>query len=340
MDLKFETSYAKTRFLDPFREFQTTELDIETRRCPLSGDTARVLRFRARPLGPVDHSLFIARSQERPCPFCPENIERMTTRYLPQDLPQGRLQRGQATLFPNAFPYEAMNAVLVLGHEHYLRPAQFTPELLANALTLAQEGFRRLAKGLLYASLNWNYMMTAGAGLVHPHFQLAAGRRPTRFQAELRTRARAFARTNEGADIVASFLEAERKDGRRWLGRLGPASWVTPFAPRAIYDIMALVPGDKGLLDLKPNQVERLAQGLCRVLAFFESEGVGSFNMALHTQLSAGAGLPMMLRLASRIDIPPMGVDEINYFEKLHDEMITFLPPEELADRLKPHWAG
>jgi galactose-1-phosphate uridylyltransferase len=47
-----------------------------------------------------------------------------------------------------------------------------------------------------------------------------------------------------------------------------------------------------------------------------------------------------MLRLVSRVDMPPMGVDEINYFEKLHDEMITFLPPEELAERLRKNWAS
>jgi galactose-1-phosphate uridylyltransferase len=98
------------------------------------------------------------------------------------------------------------------------------------------------------------------------------------------------------------------------------------------------VPGDRGLLDLKPAQLDKLAEGMGRVMQFFESENVAAFNMALHTQLRPGAGLPMMLRLASRIDIPPMGIDEINYFEKLHDERITFLPPEELAPRLRAFW--
>jgi galactose-1-phosphate uridylyltransferase len=338
--LKFEIARAQTRFLDPFRKFETTSLFIETRKDPLSGDQARVLSFRARPLAPIDHQVYIERSQARPCPFCPQNIERMTTRYVPQDLPEGRLSQGGATLFPNAFPYEAMNAVLVLCEEHYLRPSQFTPEIFANALSLAALAFKRLAKGQTYASLNWNYMMPAGAGLVHPHFQLAAGKSPTRFQAALRSHARAYARAKENGDIAADYIQAERQAGARWLGRLGPAAWLTPFAPRAIYDVMALVPGDKGLLDLKPAQLQKLAEGMSRVLGFFEAENVGAFNMALHTQLKPGAGLPLMLRLVSRVDMPPMGVDEINYFEKLHDEMITFLPPEELAERLRKHWAS
>ncbi|CAO0822873.1 Galactose-1-phosphate uridylyltransferase [Desulfarculales bacterium] len=336
---KFDSTRVQTRFQDPFNKFETSTLAIETRKDPLSGDQARVLSFRVRPLGPIDHQAYLERSLERPCPFCPQNIERMTTRYLPQDLLEGRLSQGGATLFPNAFPYAAMNAVLVLCQEHYLRPSQFTPELLANALSLAVVAFKCLTKGQIYASVNWNYLMPAGAGLVHPHFQLAAGRSPTRFQAALRAHARAHTRAYEGRDIAADYIQAEHKNGVRWLGRLGPAVWLTPFVPRAIFDVMALVPGDKGLLDLKSTQIAKLAKGISRVLSFFEAQGVGSFNLALHTQLKSGAGLPLMVRLVSRVDIPPMGVDEINYFEKLHDEIITFLPPEELAQRLRQHWA-
>lgn len=338
MSLKFVTEQRTVSFLDPFREFARTDLTIEVRHDPLTGDTARVLSFRARPLELIDHQVFIDRSRERPCPFCPGNLERMTTRYLPEDLPEGRLTRDGATLFPNAFPYEAMNAVLVLTPEHYLRPEQFTPELLTNALLLAAEGFRRLAKGLNYASVNWNYMMPAGAGLVHPHFQLAAGQKPTRFQAELQRRARAHARKVAGADLTADYLEATRLGKARWLGKLGPLGWCTPFAPRAVYDVLGLAPAGKGLLDLKPAQVEKVAQGIARVLGFFAAEKVGAFNMSLFTGLQPGGDLPLLLRLVSRLDIPPMGIDEINYFEKLHDEMITFLPPEESANRLRAVW--
>ncbi|MFZ5586385.1 MAG: hypothetical protein ACOZHQ_10685 [Thermodesulfobacteriota bacterium] len=338
MPLHFVTEHRQVGFLDPFQQFAPSHLTIEVRHDPLTGDTARVLSFRARPLEAPDHQVYLERSRQRPCPFCPENIERMTTRYLPADLPEGRLKRGGAVLFPNAFPYEAMNAVLVLTPEHYLTPDQVTPAIIANALLLAAEGFRRLARGLAFASVNWNYMMPAGAGLVHPHFQLAAGKKPTRFQAELVRRARAHARNAGDGDIAQAYLDQARGEKTRWLGKLGPAGWCTPFAPRAIYDVIGLVPGGKGLLDLRPAQVDKLAQGVARVLGFFAAEKVGAFNLAIHTSLVPEGGLPLMVRLVSRIDIPPMGVDEINYFEKLHDEMITFLPPEELAGRLRPYW--
>ena len=338
MSLKFAITRRKSSFLDPFNDFKPAKLTVEVRTDPLSGHRARVLSFRARDLGAVDHGVYIERAAKMRCPFCPENIVPMTSRFLPQEVPQGRLTRGEAVCFPNAFPYEAMNAVVVLSKAHYLRPSEFTPRLLADGLLLSKEVFKQVAKGLSYGSVNWNYMMPAGAGLVHPHFQIAAGRSPTSFQERLRRRAVAYTKANRGADIAEDYLAHEKNDGARWIGRLGPAGWTAAFAPRAVFDIMALTPGQKGLLDLSPAQALQLARGIARVLAYFEKKGVGAFNMALHTRLQPGAGLPLMLRLVSRVDIPPMGIDEINYFEKLHDEKLSFLPPEDVAREVRAQW--
>ena len=338
MPLKFTITRRKSGFLDPFNDFKPAELKVEVRTDPLSGHIARVLSFRARDLGPVDHGVYIKQAAKMRCPFCPENIVPMTSRFLPQEVPEGRITKGEAVCFPNAFPYEAMNAVVVVSKAHYLKPSQFSARLLADGLLLSKDAFKRVAQGLSYGSVNWNYMMPAGAGLIHPHFQIAAGRSPTSFQEKLRRRARVYMKANQGADIAEDYLAHEKKDGARWIGRLGPAGWAAAFAPRAVFDIMALTPGPKGLLDLSPAQVLKLAQGITRVLAYFEDKGVGAFNMALHTQLQPNADLPMMLRLVSRVDIPPMGIDEINYFEKLHDEKLSFLPPENVAEELRARW--
>ena len=335
MSIKFSSSVRRARFLDPFNKFQPVTREVQVRTDPLTGDRARVLPFRARSLEMRDHQKYIDRSLKVKCPFCPENLEAMTSRFLPEVVPEGRLSRGEATCFPNAFPYEAMNTVVSLCHAHYLRPGEFTPQIIADALLLSQDSFRELAKGLSYASVNWNYMMPAGAGLVHPHFQLAAGRGPTVYQARLKSRAASYARRTGGA-LVDDYLSAERATGSRWLGTLGPAAWVTAFAPRAIYDVMALFPGGKGLMDLNGAGIHALAKGVCLVLGYFGEKGISGFNMVLHCGLKPESRLPGMLRLVSRADIPPMGIDEINYFEKLHDEMLTFLPPEQVAEELGP----
>jgi galactose-1-phosphate uridylyltransferase len=335
--LKFAVAKRKTSFLDPFNKFVPKTLEVEVRTDPLTGHVARVLHWRARPLGPIDHSGFLETSAQMKCPFCPENALKMCARFLPEDVPEGRLTRGETFCIPNAFPYETMNAVVVLGKKHYRTPAQFTPELLADGLLLARDAFMKLGKDMSFASVNWNYMMPAGGGLVHPHFQVAAGKQPTHFQKGLLAKAKAFQR-REGVDIASAYVDAERQAKKRWLGRLGPAGWCVTYAPRAIYDLMALVPGNKGLMDLKPPQVLKLASGVARVLKYFDAKGVDSYNMALHTGLKPGSGLPLMLRLVSRLTLPPFGMDEINYFEKLHDEMLTFVPPEDVATELREYW--
>lgn len=336
MPLKFAVSRRRASFLNPFDKFNRSDLTFEVRTDPLTGHKARILPFRVKDLGRVDHGVFLERSASRPCPFCPDNLAKMASRFLADQAPDGHLTRGEATCFPNAFPYESLNAVVVLTHEHYPTPGELDPARLADGFLLAAEAFRRLGKGLAYGSVNWNYMMPAGAGLVHPHFQIAAGRTPTTFQTRLRARARAFARRGEG-DLAAAYLAAEEAAGERWLGRRGAFGWTAAFAPRAIMDLMALAPG-RGLPDLDESEVLELAAGVCRVLAFFVERGVGAHNMALHTGLAPGADLPLMLRLVSRVDIPPLGVDEINYYEKLHDETLSFLPPEELARDLAPRF--
>jgi len=337
MPLQFKRRTRTTAFLNPFEDFKPSEVAVEIRDDPLSRHRSRILSFRFKSLGKLDHSLFLERDKQRPCPFCPGNLEKMCARFLPEVVSEGFLRRGEAVCFPNAFPYGAHTYVVRLTKKHYVRPSEFTPQQLADGLLLSMEAFKRLAPKDVYASVNWNYMMPAGGGVVHPHFQIVSAQRPTSFQAALRQRARAFAR-RAGRDMITAYLEHEKAGRSRWVGRLGLLNWVTPFAPKAIYDLMALSPEGKGLLEFKPAQVQGIARGICRALKYFEAQGVGAHNMALHTPLKPGTGMPLMLRLVSRVQIPPMGLDEINYFEKLHDETVCFLSPEEMAQGIKEFW--
>ena len=182
-------------------------------------------------------------------------------------------------------------------------------------------------------------MMPAGAGLVHPHFQIAGGKSPTKAQGAIRDRARAYTRNNSGASIAADYLAAE-KAGQRYVGRVGAWHFMAAFAPRGLYDFIGLAPEVQSLLTVKRAGLHSLARGLSRLLKFFEDRGIAAHNLALHTSLREDAGLPLMVRMVSRVDIPPKGVDEINYFHKLHDESLTFVPPEDAAAAAAAGWRG
>ncbi len=62
MSLRFRVTRRHTAFLDPFHGFERRDLEIQVREDPLTGHVARILQFRARPLGPIDHSLFLKRA--------------------------------------------------------------------------------------------------------------------------------------------------------------------------------------------------------------------------------------------------------------------------------------
>ncbi|MCB2192207.1 MAG: hypothetical protein KQI62_11615 [Deltaproteobacteria bacterium] len=337
MPLKFKITHHQTGYLNPADDMKPTHVDVEIRRDPLTDDRSRILSFRLRSLGKLDHSVYLERDKSRPCPFCPGNVEKMVSRFLPEEVPEGLLRRGEAVGFPNMFPYEAHNAVLRLTKKHHVLPSEFTPRQLADGLLMAVDSFKRVTPKARFAAVNWNYMMPAGGGVVHPHFQIVAGINPTRFQSRLIRKSKAFAK-REGSDMMSAYLEHEKADRSRWVGQVGPVVWLAPFAPRAIYDLMALSPSGKGLMEFSSQQILGLAKGICRVVSFLQAKGVNAYNMALHSSLKPEAGLPFMLRIVSRVHIPPMGVDEINYFEKLHDETVCFLSPEEIAKDIKTMW--
>jgi hypothetical protein len=85
---------------------------------------------------------------------------------------------------------------------------------------------------------------------------------------------------------------------------------------------------------------EDLAEGLNRVFHFFKTTHIGSFNLSLFSGSGEGVRSWVYARLCPRIIIPPWGTSDINYFERLHDEVICVFPPEEMFKNLKPYFAG
>jgi hypothetical protein len=71
------------------------------------------------------------------CPFFRDQIFSTTPKLLPEIASGGRICRGDAWLFPNAFPYARYNWVIVLSEEHFLYPDQFSVEILKNGFLLA-----------------------------------------------------------------------------------------------------------------------------------------------------------------------------------------------------------
>ena len=117
----------------------------------------------------IDQSLSLP-GESTGCPFCRENIFSITPTFADGN----RIIRGESVTFPNMFPFAEWHTVTVITRYHVV-PA-FTRQQIADALMAQTESLLRFDG---YPSINWNYLPSAGASIVHPHLQGISDRRPT-----------------------------------------------------------------------------------------------------------------------------------------------------------------
>ena len=342
MALELKKRIIRTQFKSPFKNFEIVEAWGEIRTCPLSFHVTRVLPLRLKEIGVRDVNTIVTRSKELGCPFCPDVIEKKTARFLPEFAPtDGRIVFEETTIFPNAFPYDEHSAVAVVSKEHFLSPRQFQPGLLCRAFQGCQIYFKRVREILPeahYALLNWNYMPLAGAGIVHPHFQLTALREPTSYYGLLIENQRQYDLTHRGS-IFDDLIAQEREDKQRFLAQTGHWHWLKSFAPRGLYEFWGLLDLDLDVLEMGEENLWELSRGISAVLTFFEDKGIQAFNMCWYSYYKpAPSGLRNLISLVPRINLPPMETSDVNYFDRLHGESVTFVVPEEIASEAKSYF--
>jgi len=339
MELQFKKRAIISEFESPFENFKPIRVTGEVRFCPLSSHPSRLLPVRLKEFARTDWTSIIARSRELGCPFCAEAIEIKTPRF-PKSyaLEKGRIQVGETTVFPNAFPYDEHCAVVVFTKEHYLSPGQFTPAMLQEGFTASLRYFQKAAAvvpGARQAILNWNYMPLAGAGIIHPHLQTALLPEMTTYYRLICERQAQYA-AEGGGSIFDDLVAQEEREKERHIASVGKWRWLAAFAPRGIYEFWGiLIPGRETSETPDPDLGD-LSAGICRILAFFEAKGVQAFNLSWYFVFNPPvAGMRHWIAIVPRVNFPGFGTSDVNYFDRLHGESITFVTPEEVARELQ-----
>lgn len=327
-------------FLDPKEGFQKKELTIEVREDPLTGHHSRILPFRRRfPDASIPHDLIEA--SRKGCPFCPEQIETLTPRLVPEIAVEGRIRKGRAVLFPNSFPYAKHNWVVALTEDHFLQIDRFTPEILRDGFEAVSEGISRLEKICpedQYASVNCNYLLQAGAGVLHPHLQVVVQEEPTVKHRAVLEGLKTYHR-EKGAFFWEDYLLEEKGAGERYIGKIGETHFCSSFSPLGILgEILVLFEGRENLSDLSAKNWSDFSEGLVRIFKYLIDTRTYSFNLSLFSGTWEGVRNWVYGRLCPRTTMPPWGTSDINYFEKLHGEVICVLSPETLAKEIQPYF--
>jgi UDPglucose--hexose-1-phosphate uridylyltransferase len=337
----FKKETTTGRYLDPFNGFQEKQVDFELRCDGITGVSCRILPYHLRLTQKPDINAYLEKSPESLCSFCPGLFEKLTPKYTPDINPAGRFKCGEAFLFPNAFPYDQNNAVAIFSPKHLVHLNELTPAFMHDGFRVCGDYFHRLAemnRQYKYCSINWNYMPPAGGGMIHPHLQTIAGHQPGRFMQHLLTSARDYASAS-GHNLWQRLIQREKEVSERFIASTGAVSWLTSFAPKGMAGEIDFIFHEKtSFFELTEANFAELQDGLARVFRYLHANNFMSFNMVLYAPLLSDRNFWVQGKILPRFVINPLGTSDINYFEKLHDEIICPVIPEELCRELQPYF--
>jgi len=332
MAIAFEKTVEHAEFYSPLADFDLDTQPVEYRTDPLTGQQTRVVVEWFQEPEDTDTTPDVGDGED--CFFCPGMVEDATPEY-PDYVGVDRGSVGEATGFPNLFPYGTHSNVVVLTEDHFRPMGELTADRLADGLAcaLAFVHATRDHDGSDFASINMNFLPSAGSSVAHPHLQAIVDDHGTN---EMRRRHRAEReyRDDHGQSYWAALLDEER-DGPRYVGQTGAVEWIAPFAPTSQYHVTGVTDAS-GIPDADPDDpaVEGIAEGIETVLGFYDDRGLNAFNFAL----DVSPGKPTSRAVVDVVARPVFQQEYVNdvfYLQALHDERVVDTAPEEYASDVR-----
>lgn len=313
------------------------ELKVELRRDPLSGEQCRVTPRRPTVRLAGETRLQELPAEAGPCPLCPQHVHTLTPRLDPTVFAEPRLGRGEASLFPNLFPYGRWSAVIALTSAHLVSLEDYTAAHYADGLLLARDYAARLAEageGGPYVGVTQNHLPTAGGTLLHPHLQVQVDAEPNNFFHRVHD-GLARHRAAHGTAFFDELIAEEERRGERFIGWRDDLALLVPFAPRGFAEVWMVFPRLRSLDDLTEVRARALATEIVTVLGVYRDLGWNAFNLALTADERPGSDLPLWCRLVLRGRFGPFARSDVSFHEKLFEELSTSVAPEVTAERVR-----
>lgn len=337
----FEKQVVESEFYSPLKDFAMDTQPIEYRKDPLFSTWCRINVQRTKRVkqwkGDVDFWELVEKSKKG-CFFCPENIERTTPKFPPNIVKEGRIKRGETSVFPNLFPFAQYHAIATITEAHFADLQEFTRRQIEDTLTASIDFFKRVLKAdekAKWPSFNWNHLPPSGASILHPHVQLVVDRRPT-FMNDAIIRASAQYFRSHGRNFWEDLIREEIMAGERVIGRRNGITWMTTFAPLGNNEVTAIFEGTSSL-DLTEEQIRSFAADLQLILKGYYELGTKSFNL---TTYSAPFGEERKdffanVKIISRPQPLRDYTSDAGFMETLHMERVVENMPEKLAESLR-----
>jgi galactose-1-phosphate uridylyltransferase len=341
MDLAAVTE--RTFLVDPAGN--RAEQVIEHRTDPLTGAVASVngaLGEKAKAfLGAADVALLedLQEKTRAGCPFCAAGEK--GTRYLPAFVAEGQLRVGDALAMPNLFSKCAYDSVVIVDPaRHVLFPSRLSAGALADALRAAGELVRRARAAdpaLVHHAVGMNFLQPGGSSVPHAHLQVHVRSVPYSGIARAVALARAW-RAREGKGFFDALVDEERARGARFVGTTGRVAWLAPFAPLHQREVWGVLPGVGSIAEATDDDARAFAEGIVRVVGFYEASGIHPFTLAFLSTPDAGPadGWALHVKVCSRPAFRSLYANFDTWFApKLLGDEVHTEPPEAWAERLR-----
>jgi galactose-1-phosphate uridylyltransferase len=265
----------------------------------------------------IDSALYLPSNAEG-CPFCRDAVMTVTPTF-----PDGnRIIHGESVTFPNLFPFGEGHVVTVMTREHAI--IAFSRQQVADAL-LSQIEALRPADG--YPSINWNFLPSAGASLVHPHMQGLSDSRPSRI-VDLYIAASEQYRKTQGRNYWDAVREQERSSDRYLFG--DEILWSAHAVPVGEREVRGILP--VSTLDELESYMDPIARGILEIISLYRELGTHAFNMSLFFDKKGNDhGFRAFCSMISRINPNPSSTSDSAFMERLHLEPVIMTLPEDMG---------
>ena len=269
----------------------------------------------------IDHASDIPLTSES-CPFCRENVFSVTPTFHDGN----RIIRGESVTFPNLFPFGEDHVVTVITRDHSVQI--FNRQQIVDALFSQIEALLHFDG---YASINWNFLPSAGASLIHPHMQGLSDSCPSRIVDQYLRASQQYQRRHRRNYWEAVKME-ERASERYLFG--DEILWSAHAVPVGEREVRGILPISS--LDGLEDYVDLLAQGILEILSLYRKLGTYAFNMSIFfDKKGENHGFCAFCSIISRINPNPFSTSDSAFMERLHLEPVILTLPEDLGKILQ-----
>ena len=256
-------------------------------------------------------------------------------------MPGGRIEVGEAVLFANLFSLATYHPVIALSKAHFLKLSEFGPRMLSDGFRAAKLFLRDLYQRDVtasFATVNANYLLPAGASLVHPHLQMLVGDVPYSYHARLLQASGNYLVEN-GTEYFADLITEEKRAGERYIAQQGRWHWIASFSPLGSNEIMGVHEEESDFAKLTERDLRDLCDGISKVLALFESLGHLSFNYSLYSAKGGETvGFHCLIKIVNRQNLSPNYRNDDFFLQKLLQSELILNLPEDLAEEARKHF--